>query len=125
MSKIDWSKPIEVYSTRSGDNFAVDAEVIATGLKAPHPYVVLWNLHGTDRVDVSTEGGVLYAWSWWGVRNKPVVHRKYVSLSVTKAGGLVIESFETKEDADHRQAYRMGTGKYVVCDVVELEWTEE
>lgn len=125
MSKIDWSKPIEVYSTRSGDNFAVDAEVIATGLKGPHPYAVLWNLHGTDRVDVSTEGGVLYAWSWWGVRNKPVVHNRILVATITSSGRMCVLTYRVRETAEEDLRNMLDTGGYIAGQVVELEWTEE
>lgn len=126
MSEIDWSKPIEVYSLRDGEAIA-DAEVIVSDLKGRFPYVIRWTQPSGSPQEYAVMCcplGTTFT-SGYCVRNKKVVRRKWVSLAVTKAGGLVMDSFETKEDADHRRVYRMSTGKYVICDVVEIEWTEE
>lgn len=125
MSEIDWSKPIEVYEYATGEPVA-DAEVVASALKGPHPYAVLWRLHGTDRVSLSTEGGVLYDTCWWGVRNKKRIRRKWVVLVVSKTTGAVVSiTRETKEDAEYLKALSMRSADCTFCDVAELEWTEE
>ncbi len=135
MPEIDWSKPIEVYGYNTGKTVA-DAVVMASDLKGSHPYVirfVLFDAPDTECVEACSPCGEIRC-RMLRVRNKPVVRRKYMVLSVTKAGGVVVDGFDfkdasagfdNKEAAYRRREYRMSTGKYVVSNVVELEWTEE
>lgn len=126
MSNIDWSKPIELYDKKSGKAYA-DAKVVASDLTGWYPFVVRWPIpenNSQELVDIFTTFGEPFNYDWH-VRNKPVVNRKWAILSVTKAGELVFDSRETKEAAVQFREYRMGTGKYVLCNVVGLEWTEE
>lgn len=126
MTSIDWSKPIELYNKTSGETYA-DAEVLASDLKGNFPYVVRWavpTVQDEERVSACSESGGLL-WYQWIVRNKPVVHHKWVVAAMTKTGNLVLATRDTKESAYDLQSLYMSTGKYAVCNVFELEWTEE